>query len=576
MNSWTLKQKYARLVDGEEGSVRKAWTEAATVCLAYPNAYRTGMSNLGFQVVYALLNERPDWICERTFLPDPGDEECFSPGSIPLFSLESQRPLPDFDLVAFSVPFENDYPNILKILEMARIPLDAARRGGRDPLVVGGGVAVTLNPEPLAPFFDLFLLGEGEEMLGDFMDIYGTARRERLSREETLRRIQAEVPGAYVPSLWRVRCGPDSRIAAMEPVSPDLPDRVTARRVRDIGGFVTEQVVSTAGTEFGEMHLTEVSRGCGRGCRFCAAGFLYRPPRFRPPEILLPSLERGIARGRKIGLLGTAVSDHPDLKALCRAVLKRGGRAAVGSLRLDRLDGEMAELLAASGVETVSLAPEAGTQRLRDVIRKGIDEEQILEAAETLVARGITNLRLYFMTGLPTETDEDARAIVELARKVQHRALAASAGKRRLRRLTLSLNQFIPKPATPFQWHPLEDVRTVQRRIRGIAQAFRKDRTVTVLADLPKWNYVQALLSLGDRRVAEILLAVHRSGGNWTASRKAVNVNPDFYVYRRKPPDETLPWGFIDHGVSPDLLKREYRAALLGWTPPDGGGTGGW
>jgi radical SAM superfamily enzyme YgiQ (UPF0313 family) len=357
---------------------------------------------------------------------------------------------------------------------------------------------------------------------------------------------------------------------------PGLPGVVTVRRVRDIGGFATEQVVSTAGTEFGEMFLTEVSRGCGRGCRFCAAGFLYRPPRFRPPAVLLPSIERGVAGGRKIGLLGTAVSDHPDLKALCRAVLERGGRAAIGSLRLDRLDDEMAGLLAESGVETVSLAPEAGTQRLRDVIRKGVDEEQVLRAVETLVDRGIPNLRLYFMTGLPTETDEDAEAVIELAGKVQHRALRASAGKRRLRRLTLSLNQFIPKPATPFQWHPLEDVRAVQRRIRRIAQAFRKDRSVTVLADLPKWNYVQALLSLGDRRVAEILRAVHRSGGNWPESLKAVNVNPDFYVYRRKGPDEVLPWGFIDHGVSRDLLRGEYRAALLGWMPPEEWGASGW
>ncbi|NPU83290.1 MAG: radical SAM protein [Syntrophaceae bacterium] len=572
MNSWTLKQKYARLMDGEEGAIRKAWTEAATVCLAYPNAYRTGMSNLGYQVVYALLNERPDWICERTFLPDPGDEGFFSPGSIPLFSLESQRPLTDFDLLAFSVSFENDYPNILSILEMARIPLSSSQRGDRDPLVIGGGVALTLNPEPLAPFFDLFLLGEGEEMLQEFMDVFGAARRERLSREETLRKIQEEIPGAYVPSLWQVRYGPDSRVAGMEPVLPGLPGRVAVRRVREIGRFATEQVVSTAGTEFGEMFLTEVSRGCGRGCRFCAAGYLYRPPRFRPVGVLLPSIERGIAQGRKIGLLGTAVSDHPDLRFLCRAILERGGRAAIGSLRLDRLDGEMADLLAKSGVETVSLAPEAGTQRLRNVIRKGIDEDQILEAVEALIGRGISNLRLYFMTGLPTETDDDVEAIIELTRSVQHRALASSQGKRRFRRLTLSLNQFIPKPATPFQWHPLEDVRTVQGRIRRIVQAFRKERALTVLSDLPKWNYVQALLSLGDRRVADILLMVHRSGGNWTESLKAVNVNPDFYVYRRKEPDEILPWGFIDHGVSGDLLRREYRDALAGWTPPEGWG----
>jgi radical SAM superfamily enzyme YgiQ (UPF0313 family) len=562
--SWKLKKKCLDLLAREDGCVRKIWGEAATICLAYPNAYRTGMSNLGFQAVYALINRHPGSLCERVFLPDSSDEAAHVASPARLFSLESQRPLADFDMVAFSLSFENDYPNVLKILDMAGIPLSAAERAERDPLVIGGGIAVTLNPEPLADFFDLFLIGEGEALLPDFLDAAAVALRCKLKRKDFLDRIQQSIHGAYVPCLYRVTTEPEGRIAAREPLDSAYPRRIIRRTAPDINAFPTEQEITTEGSEFGGMFLTEVSRGCRRGCRFCAAGFVCRPARFRSAATLEASFRRGLEKRKTIGLLGTAVSDHPELIPLCRSILKRGGAVAVGSFRLDRLNGPMAALLKDTGIETLSLAPEAGSQRLRNVIRKGITEAEIFSAVDNLLEYDIVRLRLYFMVGLPTETDEDVDAIVRLVKAMEHRARHSSAGKKGFRSLTLSINQFIPKPATPFQWCPLEDTAVVKRRIRRIKDGLRGEKAVSVTHDLPKWNYIQALLTLGDRRVGKLLLAVHRFEGNWAQAFREVNVNPDFYVYRRKETDEILPWDFIDHGVEKTLLVSEYRKSFSG------------
>jgi len=561
--SWKLTKKYEDVLANEKGYQKKSWGELLKVCLAYPNYYRTGMPNLGFQTVYSLINREKSFLCERVFVPNPEDETAFVSGSIPLFSLESQKALTEFDIIAFSIPFENDYPGILKILSMAGITLSAGERKETEPLIIGGGVSVTLNPEPLADFFDLFLLGEAEELLPEFLYVFESSCRLGQNRSELLLRTQRDVEGAYVPKYYKVYYRADHLIENVQPVDAALPLKIKTRHVSDISTFTTDQCISTPSHEFKDLFLTEVSRGCRRGCRFCAAGFLYRPARFRSLKTLEPSFIHGMSEQKKIGLLGTAVSDHPELSALCRFIMDRNGEVAVGSFRLDRLDDELASLLQESHVETVSLAPEAGSQRLRDVIRKGITDEGIFHAVELLIERGIAKMRLYFMVGLPTETEADIDAIIDMVKRIRHHVTKVSTGRKMFKRITLSINQFIPKPITPFQWLPLEDINVVRKRMRRIENAVRKEPTVKVIHDLPKWNYIQALLSLGDRRVGGILFSAHANKGNWPKAFKEVNVNPDFYVYRRKDVGEFLPWDFIEHRIGKQYLIDEYTKAMM-------------
>jgi len=560
--NWKQKKKYETLLAGEKGFVKKVRGSGFSVCLAYPNSYRVGMANLGFQAVYRIINEHPFFLCERAFLSVSGDAAEFVAGAAEIVSLESQTPLGDFDILAFSVSFENDYPAILSMLAAAGIPLPAKDRDDRHPLVIGGGIALTINPEPLADFFDIFILGEAEYALPAFAEAYRTNRMQNPDRKALLLNLQKQAPDLYVPSLYRVDYSPEGKIQSIVPREEGLPGRIQLSPVKNIDAFCTTEMISAPDAEMADMYLVEVNRGCPHLCRFCAAGYIYAPPRFRTSGKIMAAVDDGLARKKKIGLVGTAVSDHPDLVKICRYIADRGAQAGIGSLRIDQISVEMVDLLKTCGIETVALAPEAGSQRLRDLLRKGITTDDILSAAEILIQQDISNLRLYFMVGLPTEKEEDIDAIIELAGKIQHTALRRTDGKKKFRRITLSVNQFIPKPRTPLQWCPLADVREAGRKIRKITQAFKLDRQIHVIADVPKWNYVQALLSLGDRRVGDILLAVHRLNGNWVKALKEVNVNSDFYVYRQKEPDEILPWDIIEAGLSKKHLLGEYRKAL--------------
>ncbi len=560
--NWKQKKKIEALLDRERGVVKKVWGTGHTVCLAYPNVYRIGMANLGFQTVYRIFNDHPSFLCERAFLPASGDDAEFAAGAAEIASLENQKPVRDFEILAFSISFENDYAAVLKMMEAAGLPVLAKDRDEKHPLVAGGGIALTMNPEPLADFFDVFILGEAEEVLPRFMCAYADAAVRELDRRTLLEDLQKRIPGVYVPSLYAVRYLPDGKIEDIVPQLPGLPRRIQVSSIQNIDAFCTTESVSSPDSEMADMYLTEVNRGCPHLCRFCAAGHVYAPPRFRAYDEIVKAIDRGLSLKKKIGLVGTAVSDHPELVKICRYIIEHHAQAGIGSLRVDRISEEILDLLRAGGIETVALAPEAGSQRLRDLLRKGITTEEILDAAKVLIEQDMLNLRLYFMVGLPTETEEDIDAIIELARKIQHTALTRTAGKKKFRRITLSVNQFIPKPRTPLQWCALADVQDVNKRIKKIAHAFRSDKQIHVLADVPKWNYVQALLSLGDRRVGEILLAVHRLGGNWMRALREVSINPDFYVYRQKDADEVLPWDIIEVGIRKKHLVREYHRAL--------------
>jgi radical SAM superfamily enzyme YgiQ (UPF0313 family) len=560
--NWKQKKIYETLLAREQGFIKKVWGTCHTVCLAYPNAYRIGMANLGFQTVYKIINQLPFFLCERAFLSVTGDGAESVTGAAEIVSLENLKPLGDFDILAFSLSFENDYPAVLQMLAAGGIPLAAKDRAETHPLIVGGGISLSINPEPLADYFDIFILGEAEEVMPVFASAYDDGRKLDLDRKSLLLYLQKNVPGIYIPSLYIVSYFPDGKIKAVAPEEGGLPERIQIPSIKNINAFCTTETVSSPDTEMADMFLVEVNRGCPHLCRFCAAGYVYAPPRFRSYEEIITVIDQGLAMKKKIGLVGTAVSDHPDLVRICRYIVDQGAEAGIGSLRMDQIRKDVVDILKAGGIETVALAPEAGSQRLRDLLRKNITSDDILSAAKILIEKDISHLRLYFMVGLPTEVDEDIDAIIDLAKKIQHTALVHTEGKKKFRRMTLSLNQFIPKPRTPLQWCALADVQDVGRKIKKIVHAFRQDKQIHVIADVPKWNYVQALLSLGDRRVGDILLKVHQLNGNWMRALKEININADFYVYRQKDLDEILPWDIIEIGVPKKALIKEYKKAL--------------
>lgn len=545
-----------RLLARETGTLRKQWQDRIRVALVYPNQYHVGMSNLGFQTVYRQLNRMDAVVCERAFLPAARRNDG---GRI--VSLESGRRLTDFDIIAFSISFENDYPNLLKILEKTGIPLRAADRGTPFPLIAAGGVACFLNPEPLSLFVDCFLLGEAETLLPRFITGFDDYCRDAgRSREACLAKMARQVPGFYAPALYRPHYHADGTLDRFEALA-DVPETIERVILPDLSATETCSAVVTPETTFADTYLIEVSRGCPHGCRFCSAGFVYRPPRFRPLPLLEQCMQQGAAACEKIGLVGAAVSDLPWIGQLCSG---HGGQSRISfsSLRADALAPELVETLQKSGVKTATIAPDAGSERLRRVINKGIDEADVLSAAEILVAGGIPNIKLYFMVGLPTETPADVEAIVSLCKKIKHRFLQTSRGRGRIGDLTLSLNCFVPKPFTPFQWAGMDSVRSLKNKIKQVKNGLKQVANVRVNADVPRWAYVQALLSRGDRRVAELLLAAHARAGNWPQTFKSTSLNPDFYVGRERPLDERFPWDFIDGGVRKAFLKKEYRKAL--------------
>jgi radical SAM family uncharacterized protein len=562
MTSWKLVQKAKGILEKERGVVQKPWGGKISICLLYPNAYHVGMSNLGFQTLYQMLNADEDVVCERAFLPEPEGLQEYRNTQTPLFSLESQKPLSSFDILAFSISFENDFLNILTLLDLAHIPFESRLRDGRYPWVIAGGVAVFLNPEPISEFFDLFILGEAEEVIGEFLEVYRQILSDKRKKEKDdfLRRLSG-VNGVYVPKFYRVVYAENGKIEAMSP-EPGFPKKVERRWVAKIDQFPTQSTLFTPDTEFKEMALVEVNRGCPRGCRFCAACFVYHPFRNRSLSLLDSISREALLKEHRIGLAGTAVSDHPQLLALCQSILSKQGGISLSSLRVDAITPSLIQCLREGEEHTVAVAPEAGSERLRRMLKKGYSEEEILKSVDTLVENGLFQIKCYFLIGLPSETDEDVKAILLLAKRIRHQILMVSRDQKKRWRLILSINPFIPKPATPFQWVPLEGVGELKKKLKIIQRGIQGERGMRMIHDLPKWAYIQALLSRGDRRVGKILVAAHRTQGDWGQALRETPTNADFYVYRRRELDEIFPWDFIDHGISKERLQEEYLTAM--------------
>jgi radical SAM superfamily enzyme YgiQ (UPF0313 family) len=524
----------------------------AVVC--FPNRYRLAMSNLGFLTVLRLINDQPGWSAERAFWPHPGG---------PPRSFETGRPLPDFHLLAVSISFENDYPNLLALLAAAGLPLNRAERTRPWPLVLAGGPAVSLNPEPLAPMVDAFLLGEAEENLPPFLDWLAGADSPR----EDLIEAAGKIDGLYLPAGYE-EVYEAGRLVGRRLLS-DVPERVAVPRRRKLTPPLAASQIVSPQAEFADTALIELGRGCARGCRFCVVGFAMRPPRPVDARKITAQAQELMTLSPRLGLVAAAVTDTPHLIELISTVQAAGGECTLSSVRADGVTAELVGALKQTGQKTLTLAPEAGSERLRRIINKGLTEEDLFKAVELAAAADILHLRLYFMLGLPFETDDDARAIVDLVKRVRHRVIKSSRARRRLGRITLSVSSFVPKPQTPFQWAPQAEPDVLRRRGRLVKTGLAGVGGVEVHLDVVKWARVQALLSRGDRRVADILTLAHAAGGNWPQVFRNSPINPDYFITRPRDHYEKFPWDFLETGVDREYLWAENeRAAAARITPP--------
>jgi radical SAM superfamily enzyme YgiQ (UPF0313 family) len=567
--SWNLKAKADRLLAQEQGGVRKDWGGRVSFALVYPNTYAVGMSNLGFQTIYHHLNALPDVVCERVFLPDPEDlPEYRRTGTSP-FSLESKRPLRDFDFVGFSLTYEGDYINALRLLRMAGIPLRPDDRRPADPVVLMGGVCAFANPEPVAPFMDFVVVGEGEEVVGDIVAAYrdasGSARLDGRRREALWERL-APVPGIYLPHRYTVTYRPDGTVAEVWPRG-GVPAVVKKRRLQRVDDFRTVSLLRTPNAEYGHLALLEVGKGCGRGCRFCLEGQVYRPVRHRSLEALRESIRAIKSESARIGLVGACVSDYPWIGGLMRILEEEGMEVSISSIRADSLTEELVASLRRGGHRTLTVAPEAGTERLRRVIRKDIPDVQLYAACELVRTHGIPNLKCYFMIGQPTETDADVEAIPDLATRLLARLRRPGPDGEPFGRLTISVSSFVPKPWTPFQWAAFDHVGRLEGKLRTIKAGLRRFPNVRVLHENPREAFLQALLARGDRRVADFLERAAELEGDWRTALREWDGDPSFYTYRPRGLDETMPWDHFDVGVKKANLIREWQRAGLAPEP---------
>ncbi|MFR2883242.1 radical SAM protein [Veillonella nakazawae] len=563
MNRKDLIDRLQALYKDEDSRVTVNPHAGQKVAIVYPNTYFVGMSNLGLHIIYEEINLRNDSVCERIFLPEKKELEAYDKTKTPLMSVETQRPMHQFDVVAFDVTFEMDYFHIPLMLRHGRVPIMGKDRTEFDPIVIAGGPCATFNPEPFADFIDAFIIGEGEGIVSRVLDIIRDGKMEGLDRHAILRQL-ANISGVYVPSLYVPIYSDDGEFKGYH-IAEGAPKTINRHfEMLTSGG---ETVVATNYTEFGAMYIIEVARGCGRHCRFCMAGYCFRVPRVRPLEILKEGVDRAEKLGKKVGLMGAAISDYPEVDELVTYIRSKDMRYSCASLRADSLTQAVVDGLADSGQKTITIAPETGSERLRRVINKGISEEHLQNAATLSAKSGIQHMRLYIMIGLPTETDEDIEAIVGLAERTQaHMAEVGCKG-----RLTLSINPFIPKPFTPFQWMAMDNQKTVEKKLQYIKKALQKNRRIEVLVESPKEAYIQGVLARGDRRLGAVLAAcaADRGSKSFKAEMKAAGLDMDEMNYRERSFDEFLPWSHLDMGMDEGYLEMEWKRSVdEAYTPP--------
>jgi radical SAM superfamily enzyme YgiQ (UPF0313 family) len=566
MNHWEQRERARTILSKETGYTLKPPGDRLRVALAFPNTYWVGMSNLGFQTVYRLFNAQDDVVCERVFLPPKQELAELATSRTPLITLESQSAVGDFDVVAFSVSFEWDYVNILTMLRLAGIPIYAAERGPRDPLIMIGGAVTFVNPEPLAPFADVIAAGEGEVLVPALDHAFKAA-----SDRGDLLKLLASARGFYIPSFYEPQYGPEGRLSGYR-ASPgtDAPSPVRKAALKTTEAIDPPATgIFTPDTEFGSRFLVEVVRGCANLCRFCWAGYNYLPVRAFPTDRILELAERARRHSSKVGLVSIALCDHPDIERILTRLNEMGYSISPASLRLDDLTEPIVRTLHASGERTITIAPETGSDRLRRVINKTVTNDEILDRADLIFANGFENLKLYYMIGLPTETDDDLVAIRDMTLELRDRMLRHARPRGTIGRIIGSVNPLIPKPGTAYQWLPMESDANVDRKIKRLRSLTAGIDNVYFNIKSERHSYYQALLSLGDRRVAPVIAAAERNGQNWRAAVAESGIDADSYIFRDRSKDSVLPWDIIDGGMKASFFHAEFDKSLREeWTLP--------
>lgn len=576
--------KPGRYTGHEWNSVTKDWDSVdVRVALAYPDTYEVGMSNLGLQILYYILNDQRWALAERTYAPWIDMEAEMRAAGIPLFSIESRRPITDFDIVGFTLPYELNYTNTLNMLHLAGIPLRSIDRDDRHPLIVAGG-STGYNPEPMAEFIDLFVIGDGEEAILELAEAYRqsgfsrhNARPGQRQRRDDLTRALARIPGLYVPGLYKTIYLPDGRVATTAPLTNGVSSKVMRRIVEPLPPPLTRQIVPFVEVVH-ERAMIEIQRGCTRGCRFCQAGTIYRPVRERPREEILRAADELISNTgyEELSLVSLSSTDYPDIGELISNLMARHPRVNISlpSLRIDAFSVELAKAFQRRKTG-LTFAPEAGTQRLRDVINKGVTEEDLLRAARAAYSQGWSSIKLYFMIGLPTETMEDVEGIARLV----HEVMAVGRQERGNRSaVSVSLATFVPKPQTTFQWMAQERPDTLNLKQEHLRRRLRR---ANLSWHDPRVSWLEATLSRGDRRLGQVIQRAWQQGAKfdawtdqlrddlWKQAFADEGLDPDFYAYRQRPADEVFPWDHIDSGVTKQFLLKESDCAAQASTTPD-------